>query len=249
MEQNHQLGVDVGGTTIKAAIVDLDSGKPAGVVSVAATPTAPTPEAVIAVIQEMAINLEWGGPIGCALPGIVDEGALRRAPNLAPSWADAGTIDTVVDQLGPGAELLNDADAAGLAELHYGPDRSHDGLTILLTFGTGIGSALLHGRNLIRNSELGELQGRYGTFEVVASARAITEEDLAPQEWAKRAQPYFTQIEDILNPSRWIVSGGLSSVFDHYFHRLDLRRPVRVAHLGENAGIVGAAIAVQADRG
>ena len=145
---------------------------------------------------------------------------------------------------GANAVLINDADAAGLAELTYGDSGlDRDGLTIVLTFGTGIGSALLHNGDLIANSELGGLVGSNGRFEEIASGRAISSEELTPVEWAHRAQPFFDELEAMLNPSRWVVGGGLSENFDRFASRLRLSKPISVAHLGIHAGIVGAAVA------
>lgn len=241
-----QLGIDVGGTSIKGAIVDLRTGQLAGSIHSAQTPGTATPEHVAARVRQIAAAEHWTGPVGIALPGVIVGSRLHHAPNLSSAWEREGALDRL--RLPGDAEvaLINDADAAGLAELTYGPSgRSDDGLTVVLTFGTGIGSALLHDGDLIANSELGGLVVGAGRFEDVASGRAISDDELTPAQWAERAQPYFDQLEAMLNPGRWVLGGGLSEKFEQYSSRLKLSKPVDIAHLGVHAGIVGAAAAVQ----
>lgn len=238
------LGIDVGGTSIKGAVVDLATGGLSGTIHVEPTPATATPSDVVAAIGRIAAATAWPGPVGVALPGVIDGSSLRHAPNLARSWRSDGALDCLRSAHGANAVLINDADAAGLAELTYGDAGAHlDGLTIVLTFGTGIGSALLHNGELIANSELGGLVGMNGRFEEIASGRAISSEELTPRQWARRAQPFFDELEAILSPARWVVGGGLSENFDRFVSRLSLRKPVSVAHLGVHAGIVGAAVA------
>ena len=240
-----QLGIDVGGTSIKGAVVDLSVGDLAGRIHVESTPPTATPGDVVASIRRIAAAADWSGPVGVALPGVIDGSSLRHAPNLAASWEDDDALACLRAADGADAVLINDADAAGLAELTYGDAAiGHEGLTIVLTFGTGIGSALLHNGDLIANSELGGLVGANGRFEEIASGRAISTDGLTPKEWARRAQPFFDELEAILNPSRWVVGGGLSENFERFSSRLRLSKPISVAHLGVHAGIVGAAVAV-----
>jgi len=238
-----RVGIDVGGTTIKAAAVDTQTGRLLTQVQQADTPDRPSPDRVGAVAAELIASLSPSGAIGCALPGVVGADCLRRAPNLAAEWADPGALTELKAHLGTDAVVVNDADAVGLAELRFSQVSDARGLTIVLTFGTGIGSALIFNGELIANAELGELSGPNDTFEHVASGRAITTNDLSPQQWATAAQPYFDELEKLLSPAQWIVSGGLSKSFDEYFARVHLDQPIRVAHLGEHTGIVGAALA------
>ncbi|MCY4067805.1 MAG: ROK family protein [Acidimicrobiaceae bacterium] len=242
-ERRSQLGIDVGGTSIKGAVVDLRTGELAGAIHSELTPSAATPDDVAAAIGRIASAVEWRGPVGVALPGVINGLTLRHAPNLAAEWATEGALTDLRAPTGANAVTINDADAAGLAELTYGNTglESH-GLTIVLTFGTGIGSALLHNGELIANSELGGLVGPEGCFEELASGRAISAERLTPCDWARRAQPFFDEIEVILNPARWVVGGGLSESFDSFASKLKLSKPISVAHLGVHAGIVGAAV-------
>jgi len=238
-----RVGIDVGGTTIKGAAVDTQTGKLLTQVQSADTPDRPSPDRVGEVAAELTSVLSPSGAIGCALPGVVGADRLLRAPNLAAEWADPGALTALKAHLGADAVVVNDADAVGLAELRFSQVSDARGLTIVLTFGTGIGSALIFNGELIANAELGELSGPTGPFEHVASGRAITTNDLSPQQWATAAQPYFDELEKLLSPTQWIVSGGLSKSFDEYFARVRLDQPIRVAHLGEHTGIVGAALA------
>ncbi len=245
VESLPQLGIDVGGTSIKGAIVDLSAGHLAGGIHTEPTPPTATPSDVVAAIGRIAAAADWTGPVGVALPGVIDGSSLRHAPNLSSAWEVDGALACLRAPEGANAVLINDADAAGLAELTYGDaGLDREVLTIVLTFGTGIGSALLHNGDLIANSELGGLVGSNGRFEEIASGRAISTEDLTPVEWARRAQPFFDELEAMLNPSRWVVGGGLSENFDRFVSRLKLSKPISVAHLGVHAGIVGAALAV-----
>ena len=232
-ESKMQLGIDVGGTSIKGAVVDLGAGELAGGIHTEPTPPTATPVAVVAAIGRIAAAAAWSGSVGVALPGVIDGASLRHAPNLSSAFQEDGALACLRASEGANAVLINDADAAGLAELTYGDaglDRA--GLTIVLTFGTGIGSALLHNGDLIANSELGGLVGTNGRFEEIASGRAISNEELTPVEWARRAQPFFDELEAMLNPSRWVVGGGLSEKFDRFASRLKLSKPISVAHLG-----------------
>lgn len=239
-----QLGIDVGGTSIKGAIVDLRTGQLAGQIHHALTPETATPEQVASLIRQIAKAEDWADPVGVALPGVIVGSCLRHAPNLSDAWERDGALHRLRSSGDAGIVLINDADAAGLAELTYGrSDSSEDGLTIVLTFGTGIGSALLHNGDLIANSELGGIVVGAGRFEDVASGRAISDHELTPAQWAERAQPYFDQLEAMLNPGRWVLGGGLSEKFEQYSSRLELSKPVDIAHLGVHAGIVGAAAA------
>ena len=241
-----RLGIDVGGTSIKGAVVDLDVGKPAGQVLIERTPPTATPGDVVAAIQRIAVAMQWSGPVGIALPGMISGSSLRHAPNLCASWERADALTWLRAPGGGNAVLVNDADAVGLAQLMYGDaSLGGSGLTIVLTFGTGIGSALLHDGNLIADSELGGLTGAGGRFEEVASGRAISTEALTPVEWAKRAQPFFDELQAVLNPSRWVVGGGLSDDFEEFSSKLELSKPISVAHCGMHAGIVGAAVAAR----
>ncbi|WP_419933227.1 ROK family protein [Candidatus Poriferisodalis sp.] len=244
-EARLQLGIDVGGTSIKGAIIDLGTGQLAGAIHTRQTPDAAAPLQVAALVEQIAAAEQWTGRVGVALPGVIAGSRLRHAPNLSGSWEHDGALDCLRTLKSTPTVLINDADAAGLAELTYGGSRNNsDGLTIVLTFGTGIGSALLHNGALISDTELGGIEHDAGRFEDIASGRAISDHNLTPDQWAARAQPFFDRLEALLNPSRWVLGGGLTENFHQYAFRLALSKPVSPAHLGIHAGIVGAAAAV-----
>ncbi len=238
------IGVDIGGTTIKAAVVVTSTGVTASDIISVATPTPATPQSVAIAIAGLVEELDHPGVIGCALPGVVRNLSLQRARNLASEWEDRNALETLTEVLGRSVVPLNDADAVGLGELSYGQRDHLGGLAVVLTFGTGIGSALLNQSALIQNTELGELTGSHGTFEEAASAAAIQRLGLSPRQWAHRAQPYFGELERLLSPELWVIGGGLTSEFDDYFTRVHTTASIRVACNGENAGVVGAARAV-----
>lgn len=242
-----RIGVDVGGTSIRAAVVDTVSGQPASEVLSAATPTPATAQAVGETVARFVEHLDHPGVVGCALPGVVRHHSLNRAPNLAPDWSEERGVATLSERLGRDLVVLNDADAVGLAEVRFAAGDVSGGLSIVLTFGTGIGSAILSGGVLVEHTELGELSGPHGTFEGAASAGVVEQLRLTPKEWAARAQPYFAELELLLSPACWIIAGGLSSRFDNHFGLIETQAPMRIAHLGEHAGVVGAAAAA-ADR-
>ncbi len=236
-----RIGVDIGGTTIKAGIVDTDIGSLVSAVVSLPTPSLGTPKSIAAAVISLVDDLNHPGVVGCALPGIINEEGLTRAPNLAPEWRNHNALQVLNEALERPIVMLNDADAVGLAELRFALMSKHDGLEIVLTFGTGIGSALLHHGILVTHTELGELTGAHGSFEAAASASVIGEHNLSYDDWARRAQPYFTELEALLNPQSWIIGGGLSTQFADYFELLTTQAPIRIAHQGEHAGIVGAA--------
>ena len=238
------LGIDVGGTSIKGAIVDIEAGKLNGQVLVEPTPPTANPGDVAAATRRIAVAMDWNGPVGIALPGVISGSSLRHAPNLCASWEQTDALSGLRAPNGGNAVLINDADAVGLAELAYNEsDLATSGLIIVLTFGTGIGSALLYNGTLVADTELGGLSGSGGRFEEVASGRVISTESLTPIEWATRAQPFFDELQAILNPSHWIVGGGLSDNFKRYSSKLKLSKPISVARSGIHSGIIGAAVA------
>ena len=234
------LGIDMGATTMKAAIVDVATGAADTPIVVEESPG--DPDSLVGAVGRLSQQLEWAGPVGCALPGVVRESQLFRGTNLSPVWAGVDLHRRFVEALGSAPVLLNDADAAGLAEARFGTFH-HDELAILLTFGTGIGSALLARGRLVPNSELGELAIDGIKFEAVGSARAIHRSRLSAVSWAALVQPYFAALHALLSPARWIIAGGLTDRFEEYFGPLQLDAPVVPATFRSGAGIVSAALA------
>jgi polyphosphate glucokinase len=240
---NHPLGIDIGGSGIKGAPVNLDTGQFAEDRKRIATPQPSTPEAVADVVVEIAKH--FGGkssaPVGITVPAVVVRGQARTAANIDSSWIGTDAESLLSDRLGRRAVVVNDADAAGVGELHYGAARNVDGLVLLATLGTGIGSALLHRGILIPNSELGHLEIDGVDAETQAADRARERDDLSFEQWAARLQNYFAHVEDLLSPDLIVIGGGVSKHADKYLPLLHLRAPIVPALLGNAAGIVGAA--------
>jgi polyphosphate glucokinase len=237
------LGIDIGGTSIKSAVVDVSSAELVSNRLSVPTPSPASPDAVAARLQQAVDELDWSGPIGCAFPGVVRGETMKEAYNLTPAWKGLD-LRRLVDQVAEGITIVNDADAAGLAESRLGAAAGVSGTVLALTFGTGIGSALLHEGRLVPDTELGDLRGTGpGTFEEVAAARNVHDEQLDPTEWVERAQPFLENLETILSTDLIVIGGGLVSRFDDYFGLLELATPVVPARFATDAGIVGAALA------
>lgn len=243
------LGVDVGGTGIKVGMVNLDTGDLIGDRVIRDTPRPATPDAIAELIREMVEEFGWDGPVGVALPSVIHDGVARIAHNIDSSWIGCDVID-LFDRHLPGRPvvMLNDADAAGLTEVHYGAGEGIDGLVILLTFGTGIGSALLLDGRLIPNTEFGHLcvrdiAGRgYDEAEHLASASVRARDELTFEEWAPHVSNVLRALEDLLWPRAFVLGGGVSEAADEWFPLLENRTPVRAAIRLNDAGIIGAAL-------
>lgn len=243
-KRRHPLGVDVGGSGIKGAPVDLDAGTFARDRLRIETPEQSTPDNVADVVATIADHFKdatGDSPVGVTVPAVVTHGLVRTAANIDTSWigTDAGAL--LSERLGRPVTLVNDADAAGVGELHYGAARNTDGLVLLATLGTGIGSALLHRGALLPNSELGHLEIDGADAETRASSRARETEDLSWQDWAVRLQRYFGHVEDLFSPDLIVIGGGVSKHAERFLPLLHLRAPIVPAMLGNAAGIIGAA--------
>ncbi|WP_265447079.1 polyphosphate--glucose phosphotransferase [Flexivirga meconopsidis] len=253
MSKTYPLGIDVGGTGIKGAPVDLDKGEFAKDRLRIETPEESTPDAVADIIAQIADNFaaETGKePIGITLPAVVTHGVVRTAANIDRSWIGTNVEELFSKKLGRTVTVVNDADAAGVGELHYGAARNTDGLVLVSTLGTGIGSALLNYGVLVANSELGHLEIDGHDAESKAAESAREKEDLSWEKWAERLQRYFSHIEDLLWPDLIVVGGGVSKKADKFLPLLHLRAPIVAAQLQNAAGIVGAAwLADQAGKG
>jgi polyphosphate glucokinase len=244
----HALGIDIGGSGIKGAPVDVDTGKLLAPRQKIATPRPAKPDAVADVVKQLTTAFDWSGPVGITFPGVVTDGVTRTAANLDPSWigTDAGTL---FDQAtGNKVRVLNDADAAGVAEMTFGAGVGQKGTVLMLTFGTGIGSALFVQGILVPNTEFGHIEIRGHDAEKRASERAKELGDLSWGKWAGRVDEYLQHIEALLSPNLIIVGGGISKEADKWVPRLTgIRARIVPAVLLNNAGIVGAAMAAVPD--
>jgi polyphosphate glucokinase len=237
------LGIDIGGSGIKGAVVDTATGELLSDRHRIETPQPSTPDAVAEVVAELVAHHGYEGPVGCTFPAVVRRGVVQTAANVDESWIGTDADALFTERLGMPVTMLNDADAAGLAEMRFGAGRDRDGVVLLLTFGTGIGSGLIVDGRLVPNTELGHLQLDGVDAEDRAASRWREEEDLSWEEWAGRVNRYLQHVERVLPIDLFIIGGGVSRRADKFFPHLDLRTPFVAAHLRNNAGIVGAAVA------
>ena len=238
------LGIDVGGSGIKGAPVDLDRGYFAADRVRIGTPAGATPEDVCEVIADIVERFDGAhghAPIGVTIPGVVTRGVVRSAANIDPAWVGFDAVAHLHALLDHPVVVVNDADAAGIGEMYYGAAKGREGLVILTTLGTGIGTALIHDGVLIPNSELGHLEVDGHDAETRASSAARENEDLSWDDWAKRLQRYYSHLEALLWPDLFVVGGGVSKKANRFLPLLDLRTPIVPAQLENRAGIIGAA--------
>ena len=238
------LGIDVGGSGIKGAPVDLDKGAFAAKRMRIDTPVTSTPEAVAQIIDQIVDHFDdvrGDSPIGVTIPGVVTHGVVRSAANIDKSWLDFDAEPMLEKVLGHDIVLVNDADAAGVAELYYGAAKGQKGLVVMTTLGTGIGTALIYNDVLIPNAELGHIEVDGKDAESQASYGAKERDDLDWKHWAKRLQKYYSTLEFLLSPDLFIVGGGVSKTADDFLPLLKLETPIVAAVHRNNAGILGAA--------
>jgi polyphosphate glucokinase len=238
------LGIDVGGSGIKGAPVDLKEGAFAAKRMRVDTPVPSTPEAVAIVINEICDHFEevrGDSPIGVTMPSVVTHGVVRTAANIDKSWIDAEGEKIFEAKLGHDIVLVNDADAAGVAEIHYGAAKGQKGLVIMTTLGTGIGSALIYNGELVPNSELGHIELDGHDAETRAASSVKDKEGLSYPEWAERLQRYYSFLENLLWPDLFVVGGGVSKDHEQFLPLLEIRTPIVPAKLENKAGIIGAA--------
>ena len=239
------VGVDIGGTGIKAGVVDLEKGVLESRRVKVATPPGAEPQDVLTAVREVLSTLEVTDsiPLGVAFPAIVKHGRTLSAANVSEKWIGFEAEKFFEEGLEREIHFANDADVAGIAEHRYGAARDQHGLTILTTLGTGIGSAMLYDGVLMPNSELGHLQraGHGKDAEAYAAYSAMEREELSWDQWADRLQWYYSYVEFLFSPDLFIVGGGVSKHADKFLHLLDLKTPIVPAVHRNNAGIIGAA--------
>ena len=238
------LGIDIGGTGIKGAPVDLATGKLLAERKKIATPRPATPEAVTEVVREVAQSFSWTGPVGATFPGVVTSGTIRTAANVDKTWIGTDAASMFGKALATDVVVLNDADAAGIAEMTFGAGVGVKGSVLMLTFGTGVGSALFIDGLLVPNTEFGHIEVRGRDAEKRASESAKVSHDWGWKEWTQRVSEYLQRIEALLSPDLIIVGGGISKEGDKWIPLLTgVRAKVVAADLQNDAGIVGAAMA------
>lgn len=235
------FGVDIGGSGIKGAVVDLDVGQLATERYKVLTPQPSTPGAVADVVAEIVGQFGWQGPVGCTFPAVVQGGVAKTAANVDSSWIGTNIESVVGSATGLRVVAVNDADAAGIAETKWGAAKDVPGLVIVVTLGTGIGTALFYNGMLVPNSELGHIELDGEDYELKASAGARDREALPWDKWAKRLQRYFSALEALLRPDLFIVGGGVSRRPEKFLPFIALDTRIVPALLQNEAGIAGAA--------
>jgi polyphosphate glucokinase len=237
------FGIDFGGSGIKGAPVDLERGEFAAERERIPTPQPSTPDAVAGVLADLLARFpESEGPVGVTVPGVVRHGVVHSAANIDRTWLGADADALFTKATGRDVHVVNDADAAGLAEVRYGAARGRNGLVIVTTLGTGIGSALVYDGVLVPNSELGHLEIDSHVAEKRAANSVRENEDLSWEEWAERLTTYYRALEKLFSPDLLVVGGGVSKKAANYLPLLDLDTEIVPATLRNKAGIVGAAL-------
>lgn len=237
------VGIDVGGSGIKGALVNVAAGQMVSKRHRIETPQPATPDAVFDTIEKVLAHFDWSGPIGCAVPAVVIGGVVKSAANIDTSWVHVNAEKKLRKRIGHPVLVLNDADAAGLAEMRFGAGRGERGVVLMLTFGTGIGSALFVDGLLVPNLEMGHAQFRGMDAEHYAAARLVERDEMKLDWWAGRVNEFLEYAETLMSPDVIIFGGGISKRFDEFSEYLDTRARLVPAHLRNNAGIVGAALA------
>ena len=237
------FGIDFGGTGIKGAPVDLGTGEFAAERERIRTPEKSTPQAIAEIFVELLDKFpDCAGAVGVTVPGVVRHGVVHSAANIDKAWIGTDADTPFTKATGREVHVVNDADAAGLAEVRYGAAQGRSGLVIVTTLGTGIGSALVHDGVLVPNSELGHLEIDGHDAESRAANSAREREDLSWHHWAKRLTTYYRTLEALFSPELFVVGGGVSKESDEFLPLLDLDTEIIPAQLRNKAGVVGAAL-------
>jgi polyphosphate glucokinase len=241
------MGVDIGGTGIKGAPVDIKKGELAGERFRILTPQPATPDSVAEVVGQVVGHFDWKGPVGATFPAVVKDGITLSAANVDKSWIDANADEIFTKRLDMPVTVLNDADAAGLAEMKFGAGKGRKGIVIMVTLGTGIGSGMFLDGKLVPNSELGHIQIDGKDAERLAADSVRVRKELKWKDYAKRVETYIRTLDALLWPDLVIIGGGASKKGDKFLPLIKVRPEVVTAQLQNEAGIVGAALAAAAD--
>lgn len=241
---DHILGVDIGGSGMKAALVDVAAGAMASDRRRIKTPKPADPQAMAEVFGQLIDHFGYTGPIGCTFPGVVQGGVVRTAANLDPSWVGLNAAELFGRPDCP-VTVMNDGDAAGLAEMAHGAGQGVSGTVVLITIGTGLGSAVFTDGELVRNTEFGHVEINGFNAETRASSRVIDEFGLSFTQWAPRIERFLQELEKLLWPDLFILGGGISKEFDRWSPKISIDTPMVPAELRNHAGIVGAALSLQ----
>lgn len=243
------MGIDIGGSGIKGALVDIETGEMLTDRRRIPTPQPATPSAVIDTVQKLIAHFDYQGPLGIGIPSVVIDGVVMSAANIDDGWINFPGKTAVSEATGLPVTLLNDADVAGIAEMAFGAGRNQPGVVMIFTLGTGIGSAMFVNGRLVPNLELGHIymRNRRRDAEFYASDRARDKKGLSWKEWGRRLNKYFQYIETLFSPNLIIIGGGVSKKHHKYLKYIDTRARIVPAELRNEAGIIGAALATTHD--
>ena len=245
VEGRHVLGIDIGGTGIKGAVVDVDVGALAAERFRVLTPQPATPKAVSAKVGEIVEHFEWEGPIGCGFPAAIQSGEVKTAANISKKWVGED-VEQLFEQVARRrVVVLNDADAAGVAEMRFGAGRQQKGVVLVVTLGTGIGTALFVDGHLVPNTELGHIEIDGRDAETWCSARVREKLKLPWKKWAQRLDLYLKRLQFYLWPDLIILGGGISKKHERFMPHLKVETTVVPARMLNQAGIIGAAASVR----
>ncbi len=239
------LGVDIGGSGIKGAPVNIETGELLGERHRIPTPTPATPKSVAKTIKKLAEHFKWHGSIGCGFPSVIQDDIVHTASNIDKKWIGVNAAQIFSEATNCPVLVLNDADAAGLAEETFGAGRNCKGVVLIITVGTGLGSALFIDGALVPNTEFGQVLLKGKIAEKYASDAARKRDGLSWEEWAKRFNKYLNHMEGLLSPDRIIIGGGASKKRHKFFHEIKIKAELVEATLLNNAGIIGAALAAK----
>lgn len=242
MASGSVVGIDIGGTGIKGASVDIAGGRFACERVRLLTPLPATPRAVGDVVGEILNQIDVAGPVGLTLPAVVRAGIVETASNIDHAWIGVDAVELFSKATGRPVSVVNDADAAGMAEIRFGAGQGRDGLVVVVTLGTGIGSALFIDGTLVPNSELGHLPLHHGEAENWAAESVREHDELSWKKYAHRLQAYLELVQRVLWPQLIIIGGGVSKKADKFLPRIELQTPIVPAQLHNDAGIIGAAL-------
>lgn len=240
------LGIDIGGSGMKAAIVDLDKGIFVSDRKRFQTPQPATPDAMIKTIVKLQKHFNWKGEIGCGFPAAIVNGIVKTASNIDESWIGQPINQLIQHATGCATSVMNDVDVAGLAEMRYGAGKNYPGVVLMIAVGTGIGSALFHQKRLVPNTELGHLQLHGDIAEAYAANSVREEKKLSWEDWGGRLNEYLLEVDKLFWPELIILGGGVSKEFSKYKKYLDPQLNIMPAQLRNHAGIIGAAFQVAA---
>jgi len=247
--QNKILGIDIGGTGIKAAPVDITKGVLLKERFRIETPQPPTPRAMLEVIAQLIEHWKWKGEIGCGFPGVLKHGVVHTAANLSKQWIGVNIQEQIERISSCQAVVINDADSAGLAEMKFGAGKEYNkhggGVVVMVTLGTGIGTAVFVDGHLVHNTELGHIEIDGKDAETRAAASVRERKKMSWKKWGGRVNTYLQTMEKLLSPDLFVIGGGVSKKPDKFFEYIELKAKIVPAEMHNDAGIVGAALSTE----